>query len=71
MFSMNQDVVQVHYDKDIKLLGKDLIDIALEVSWSIRQIKEYHLVFKVIIPYLEDCHLFIFFSNSHLLVYTS
>ena len=33
IISIDEDDVQIHDDKDIKLLGKDLIDVSLEVCY--------------------------------------
>ena len=30
IISVDKDVIQVHYDKDVNLLSKDLVDISLE-----------------------------------------
>ena len=30
IFSINQDVIQVHNNKDIKILHKDFVDVSLE-----------------------------------------
>ena len=35
IFSVNKDVIQVNDDKNIELLGRDLINIALEAGRSI------------------------------------
>lgn len=32
--NVDQDVVQIHNDKDIELLSKDFIAIALKTSWK-------------------------------------
>lgn len=32
---INQNIIEVHYYKDIELLDKDLIDLSLETSWGI------------------------------------
>ena len=35
IFSVNQDVIEVYHDKDVKLLRKDLVDVSLEANWCI------------------------------------
>ena len=35
ILSIDEDVIQIHNDKDIKLFSQDLVDIALEAGWSI------------------------------------
>ena len=36
ILGIDEDVIQINNDKDIKLFGQDLIDITLEACWSIR-----------------------------------
>ena len=36
ILSVDEDVIQIHDDKDIELFYQDLVDIALEVGWSVR-----------------------------------
>ena len=35
IFGVNQDVIQVQNNKDVKLLCKDLADVSLEACWYI------------------------------------
>ena len=35
IISVDEDVVQIHNDKDVKLLSKDLVDISLEACWCV------------------------------------
>lgn len=67
---MNQDIIQLYHHKDVKLFGKDLIDISLKAGQDIRQPKRYYLVFEVPISSLKDGFLFINFLNSYLIVNT-
>ena len=36
ILSVDEDVIQIHDDKDIKLLCQDLVDVTLEACWGIR-----------------------------------
>ncbi len=47
IFSIDQDIVQVHYNKDIKLFSKDLVDVALKTGKYVKKAKEYYLVLEV------------------------
>lgn len=49
VFDIDQNIVQIYNDKDIKLLYKNLIDIVLKVSKSIRKSKKYDLVLKIVV----------------------
>lgn len=68
VFSVDQDIVQIYDHKDVKLFGEDLIDIALEASWSIRKSKRYDLILKMAVSGLKNSFLFIVFLNSHLMI---
>ena len=35
IISVDEDVVQLHNDEDLKLFSKDLVDVSLEASWRI------------------------------------
>ena len=35
IFDIDEDIIQINNNKNIKLLGQDLIDITLEACWSI------------------------------------
>lgn len=71
VFSIDQNIIQIHDDKNVKLFGKNFINIALEASWSIWKIERLNLVLKITIWGPENSFLFFAFSNSHLLVGTS
>lgn len=61
----------VYYNKDIKFLSKDYIDIALKTSRYIRKFKKHDMVFKVTISIIKDYFLFITLTNSHSMIGTS
>ncbi len=58
-------------DENVKLLGKDLIDLSLEASWSIGQTKRNNLIFEVAISGAECCLLLVTLLNSHPMIGTS
>ncbi len=35
VLGIDQDVIQIHYNKHIKLLIKDLVDVALKTGWRV------------------------------------
>ena len=35
IISVDQNVIQIYNDKDVKLLGKDLVDVSLEACWCV------------------------------------
>ena len=66
--SVNEDVIEVHYHKNIKLLYQDLVDIALEHDWCIGQSERHDLVLKMAIAGPKSHLLFISFFNPHSMV---
>ena len=35
IISVDQDVIQIYDDKDVKVLSKDLVDLSLEACWRV------------------------------------
>ena len=68
IFNIDQDIVQIHYNKNIKLFSKNLVDIVLKTSRCVRKVKEHYLVLKVTIFSTENRFLLITISNSHLII---
>ncbi len=71
ILSIDQDIVQVYYNKDIKLFSENLIDVVLKADGCVRQAKEHYLVLKVAVSGMKGCLLLITFSNLCLMVNTS
>ena len=70
VFDIDENVIQIYNDKNIKLFCKDLNNIALEGCQSISQLKEHYLILKITISTLESCFPLIFFANSYLIIGT-
>lgn len=66
---INEDIVQINNDKNIELLAKKLVNVSLEAYQDIYQFEKNYLLLKVVRPSLKYCFLFIFFANTHLMVY--
>ncbi len=71
ILSIIQNIVKVHYNKDIKLNSENLIDIALKISGCVGKAKEYHLVLEVAISGTKGHLSLITFSDSLPMVDTS
>ena len=71
VFGIDEDIIQIHNDKNIEFFRKDLINVVLECCWSIGQSKKYHLILKVAISGPESSFPLIFFPNSYPLIGTS
>ena len=65
-FSVDQDVIQIYYDKDVKFFNEDFIDIVLKTSQSVGEPKKHNLIFEVAVPSIKSSLLFVVFSNSYL-----
>ena len=68
IFSINQDVIQVYNNKDIKLLRKELVDISLEACWYVCSFERYHLVLEVTVLSSKRGLPLVSFANSHLVI---
>ncbi len=71
ILSIDQDVIQVYHNKDIKLFSENLIDVALKTSGFVKKAKRHYLVLEVVVSGAKDYLLFVTFSNSHLMIGTS
>ncbi len=71
VFGIDQDVIQIHHNEDIKLFNKDLVDVALKTGGCVEKSEGYYLVLKVAVSVAEGRLLFIIFSNPHSMIGTS
>lgn len=60
VLDINENVILIDNDKNIKLFYQDLIDLIPKICWSIRLSKWYYWIFEMIIPISEI--LFLFFA---------
>ncbi len=67
-FSVDKNVIKIHYYSNVKLLCQDLIDIALEWGRGIDQSKKHYLILEMAIASPESCFLFVAFSDPHLMI---
>lgn len=65
VFGINQDVIQIHNDKNIKFLDKDLINVALKDGRGIGKSKKNDLILQIAVLGLEDYFPFGTFTNSY------
>ena len=68
VFSIDEDIIEVYYHKNVELLCQDLIDIVLKRGRYVDQSKRHYLILKLAIVDSENCFPFIAFSDSHLIV---
>ncbi len=66
--NVNKNVIEVHYDKDIKLFRQDVVDVIMESDQCISQSKKHYLVLEVAITSSKTRLFFIVFFDTHLVV---
>ena len=70
ILAIDEDIISINNNKNIKLLGQDLIDITLKTGQCVEEPKKYYLVLKVAIFSLKDRFPFIALFYPHLMVST-
>lgn len=68
IFSINKDIIEIDYNKDIQLLNKNLVEKLFETNWTIQQLKKHYLVIEIPIAGFKGYVLLVSFSNPHQLV---
>ncbi len=68
VLGVDKDVIEVHYDKNVKLFYQDLIDITLECGRCVSQSKGHHLVLEMAIAGPEGRLPFVSFPNPYSMV---
>ncbi len=71
IFGIDQDVIQIYHNEDIKLLSKDLIDITLKTSGCVGKSKGHYLVLKVAVSGAKSRLPLVTFSDSHSMIDTN
>ncbi len=66
--SVDEDVIEIHYYKDVELLGQDLVDITLKHGQCVGQSERHDLVLEMAIGGLEGRFPFIAFPDPHSMV---
>lgn len=64
LLNINQNIVQIHYDKNVKFFNKDLIDIILKTDQGDKEFKKHDLVLEMSVPGTKDSLSFVTLSNS-------
>ena len=68
IFSIDEDIIEVHYHKNVEFFCQDLINVVLKCDRCIGQSKRHYLVFKMAIAAFKGHFLFIVFFDPHLIV---
>ena len=69
IFSINQNVIKVHNDKNVKFFYHNFVDIAIEADGDIRKTKKFDLILKIAVLNSKDYFLLVIFPNSYIMIY--
>ncbi len=67
-FSVDEDLIKIHYYEDVELLGQDLVDVTLKRGRCGGQSERYDLVLEMAVAGPEGRLLFVGFPNPHSIV---
>ncbi len=67
-FSVDEDVIEIHYYEDVELLGQDLVDVILKRGRCVGQSERHDLVLEMAIVGPEGRLPFVAFSDPHSMV---
>ena len=70
ILDVDQNVVQIYNNENVKLLSEDLVNVPLEASQWVEKAKRHDLILEEAVPSSESGLSFIAFSNPHPLVGT-
>ena len=68
VFGLDEDVIEINNDKNIKFLGQDLVNKALEAGQCVEQPKKHYLVLEMAVSSPVSHLLFIAFFHPHLMI---
>lgn len=67
--SVDENVIIIHDNKNIKFPNQDFVNITLKCGWNISQIKNHYLVLKMAIAGFKRRLPFVALSDSHPMLY--
>lgn len=68
LLGIDQDIIQIHYNENIALLSKNLIDVALETGQCVGKSKGHNLILEVIISSINDHFLLVTLLTFYLMI---
>ncbi len=68
ILSVDEDIIKIHYHKNVEFLGQDLIDVTLKCGRYVGQSKRHDLVLEIAIAGPEGRFPFITFPDPHSMV---
>ncbi len=66
--SIDEDVIEIHYYKDVELFGQDFVNVTLKRSWCVGQSEKHNLVLEMAVTGPEGRLPFIAFPDSYSMV---
>ncbi len=66
--SIDKNIIETHYYKDIELLGQDLVDVTLKGGQCVGQSERHDLVLEMAVAGPEGRLLFVTFPDPHSMV---
>ena len=70
VLGIDENIIRINNNENIKFFGQDLIDIILETGWYIRELQRHYLVLKVAESSPEGFFPFIAFFYPYLMIST-
>ncbi len=68
VLSVDENIIKIHYYKDVDLLGQDLVDVTLKRGRYIGQSERHDLVLEIAVAGPEGCLPFVAFPDSHSMI---
>ena len=66
--NIDENIIKVYDNKDIKLFYQNLVDIVLKYGWCIGPAKKHYLILEIAVMGLESHLLFIAFFDFHIMI---
>ncbi len=68
VFSVDENVIEVHDNKDVEFLRQDLVDVTLKHCCGVGQVKRNNLVLEMAVTGLADRLSFVAFPDPYLMI---
>ncbi len=67
-FSIDEDVIEIHYHENVELLGQEFVDITLKCDRCVGQSKRHDLILEIAIAGPEGRFSFIAFPDPYSII---
>ena len=65
ILGIDQNIIQIHDNKNFQLFSQNLLDVSLKVGQSVKKTKKHDLIFEMTISSSERRLPFVAFTNPH------